>query len=516
MKRSRILTALISVTLTAVLTACSAIGNSGLVAPTDGMPNYSYSIGGNEKAKYEQEAPAPQTPSGVNNDPEAEKLVENKFTKTADEPVSTFSADVDTASYSLFRRLVQNNYSLKELISTAGGYIRTEELINYFRYDGKKPGEGELFGVSGKLVDCPWNENSKLLILGLQTEKPEVRAENNLVFLVDISGSMNSEDKLPLLQKTFSYLTSNLTENDTVSIVTYASGEKVVLEGCAGNKAEMIQKAIDSLKAQGATNGEAGLKTAYQLAEKYYKPDGNNRIILASDGDYNVGMSSVEEIEKFVSEKKKSGVFISVLGFGYGNYRDSIMETIADKGNGVYYYIDSETEAEKIFGDDLLSTLYTVAKDVKLQLTFDADSVSSYRLIGYENRMMSAQDFDNDTKDAGELGAGHSIAVCYELYLNEGAGKICDLSVRYKQPDGEKSELNEYSFTSDQTAAEADADTDLIAALCELGMILHESEYGSGLDLNSILALLDRNDYSNDRYRAQFVSLVRDLAGSGK
>ena len=453
--------------------------------------------------------------NGDNFDPEAVKIIENPFIKTADEPVSTFSADVDTASYSFLRRLITDNYTYEQIINLGGSSVRTEELINYFRYSYKLPEKSELFGVGAKLVTCPWNTDNSLLILGLQTEKPEIKTANNLVFLIDISGSMDSKDKLPLLQKTFSYLTSNLGADDTVSIVTYAAGEKVVLEGCEGNKAVVIQAAIDKLKASGSTNGEAGLKKAYELAEKYYKPDGNNRIIIASDGDLNVGISSVDEIKQFVSEKRDTGVFLSVLGFGYGNYRDSLMEAVADNGNGAYYYIDCEEEAEKVFGTDLLSTLYTVAKDVKLQVTFDAGTVSEYRLIGYENRLMTQQDFEDDTKDAGELGAGHCLTVCYELKLNtepeEGADHLFDLSVKYKKPDEDQSLLNEYSFLKSGTAAVADADTDLIAALCETAMILHKSEFCGDLTYKDVLKLLEAHDYSSDGYKEQFVSLISKL-----
>lgn len=502
MKKSKTVISIILVSAMLILASCTAAP-----APADVMePSNEYN--------YTSIAESPGLKPIGNYDPEKKGVTENPFVKTADNAVSTFSADVDTASYTLLRRLLKNNYSLDEIISTEGDSIRTEELVNYFKYDYKKPAENELFGVSCKLTPCPWNEESSLLTLGLQTEVPDKRLPNNLVFLIDISGSMYSEDKLPLLQRTFSYLTSNLTAEDTVSVVTYAAGEKTVLEGCAGNKADMIQSAINSLKAEGSTNGEAGLKKAYELAEKYYKPNGNNRIILASDGDLNVGMSSVDEIEKFVAEKRGQGVYISVLGFGYGNYRDSIMETIADKGNGVYYYIDGEEEAEKIFGTDLLSTLYTVASDVKLQITFDSENVAEYRLIGYENRVMSEEDFKNDTKDAGELGAGHSVTVCYELKLKEGNETenegLFDLSVRYKKPGEEKSVQNDYRFNLSITS-DPDADTNLIAALCELGMILHNSKYGKNLTLDDVCSLLEGHDYGSDQYKAQFAQMIKEL-----
>jgi hypothetical protein len=250
---------------------------------------------------------------------------------------------------------------------------------------------------------------------------------------------MRSSDKLGLLKKAFTYLTENIGNDDVISIVTYAGGERVVLEGCSGAKKAKILTAVNSLEANGSTNGEAGLKKAYQIAEKYYIEGGNNRIIMASDGDLNVGISSVDGIKKLVEEKRDAGVFMSVLGFGTGNYKDDKMETIADCGNGVYYYIDSEIEAEKIFGAELFSTLYTVAKDVKLQLTFNPEYITAYRLVGYENRMLANEDFENDTKDAGEVGAGHQVTVCYELCLTEAAmtegANWLELAVNYKLPD---------------------------------------------------------------------------------
>ena len=286
-----------------------------------------------------------------------------------------------------------------------------------------------------------------------------------------------------------------------------------MLDGCAGNKADLIQHKINSLKANGATNGEAGLKMAYQLAEKHFIQDGNNRIIIASDGDLNVGISSAEEMEAFITEKKNAGVYLSVLGYGYGNYRDSMMETIADKGNGVYYYIDGETEAEKVFCDDLMSTLCTVAEDVKIQITFDKTYVEEYRLIGYENRIMNAEDFDNDTKDAGELGAGHTVTVCYELKLTEEAKqaeKWLDLAVRYKNPGITKSELNEYAAGA-ATLCEPDDDMKFVSALIELAMLLHDSKYMPANYSFSALAEEVSGLNANDRYKAEFKTLIDKL-----
>lgn len=442
-------------------------------------------------------------------------IVENPFISTNIENISTFSADVDTASYTYLRKLINSGYTLRELRSTAGDALRTEELINYFDYGYNLPNDDELFGVTAQIADCPWNNESVLLILGLKTEKIAPTSGNNLVFLIDVSGSMGSDDKLALLKESFSYLVGQLNENDFISIVTYSGNEEIVLEGCKGNRGEKIMKEIESLEAQGSTNGEAGLKMAYQLAEKYYIQGGNNRIIMASDGDLNVGISSDEELESFVSQKRDQGVYLSVLGFGTGNYRDSKMETIADNGNGVYYYIDSEIEAEKIFGSDLISTLYTVAGDVKLQLTFDAECVSEYRLIGYENRMLNTEDFEDDTKDAGEVGAGHTVTVCYELMLTQPPEELneqwMNLAIRYKRLGETKSSLNEYPIGIESYTDQPNDDFYFVSSIIELSMILRQSEYMGNLSLEDVMALLEKVDLTLDSYKSEFAELVQEL-----
>ncbi len=460
---------------------------------------------------------AEKAPSAENEDIPPEdygKFIENDFISTSDESVSTFSADVDTASYAYFRRLVESGYSISELKSTAGSAIRTEEMINYFDYGYASPAEGELFSTQMQIAQCPWNENAKLMILGLQTKEVEAALKNNLVFLIDVSGSMDSKDKLRLLKTSFAHLVDKLGEDDTVSIVTYSGESKVVLKGCEGSKKEKILNAVNSLKAGGSTNGEAGMKTAYQIAEEYFVTGGNNRIIMASDGDLNVGISSVDEIEKYISEKRQSGVFLSVLGFGTGNYKDSKMETIADCGNGVYYYIDGETEAEKVFGTDLFSTLYTVAKDVKLQLTFDPDFISKYRLVGYENRLLNKEDFENDTKDAGELGAGHSLTVCYELILTDTAmeaeSEWMNLDVRYKAPDGEKSEENNYVFGKEAYTDAPDDQFKFICALIETSMLIHGSDHIGEITFTDISQDLKALSL-DDEYKLQFKALIEKL-----
>ena len=450
---------------------------------------------------------------------EQNHLLENPFIDASKQGTSTFSADVDTASYAYFRKLVQQGYNLSELKGTAGYSIRTEELINYFNYNYADPAENELFSKTAQIAPCPWNENNMLLVLGLKTVEAPVAKRNNLVFLIDVSGSMRSSDKLGLLKTAFTYLVENVGDDDVISIVTYAGGESVVLDGCSGAKKDKILKAVNSLEANGSTNGEAGLKKAYQIAEKHYIEGGNNRIIMASDGDLNVGISSVDGIKALVEEKRDAGVFMSVLGFGTGNYKDDKMETIADSGNGVYYYIDSEIEAEKIFGAELFSTLYTVAKDVKLQLTFNPEYVAAYRLIGYENRMLANEDFENDTKDAGELGSGHSVTVCYEIIPAESSdevtkpsGEFMKLSVRYKEPDGIRSELEERSFGIEAFTDRPDDNFKFISAVIETAMVLHDSEYIGEVTLYDVVDTLTSIEL-DDEYKEQFLLLIKALAG---
>ena len=442
-------------------------------------------------------------------------FIENKFIKTSVESVSTFSSDVDTASYSYLRRLIDQGYSLSEIIATAGVSIRTEELINYFDYSYPSPSGDELFSATMKIAPCPYNDEAVLMMLGLKAKEIEYAEKNNLVFLIDVSGSMNSNDKLGLLKKTFSHLTDKLGDDDVISIVTYSGNEEVVLDGCSGAKKDKILKAVNSLSAKGSTNGEAGLKKAYQLAEKHYIQGGNNRIIRASDGDLNVGISSVEELKSFIEQKRDSGTFLSVLGFGMGNYKDAQMETIADCGNGVYYYIDSETEAEKVFGSDIFSTLYTIAKDVKLQLSFNEDIIDAYRLVGYENRLLNKEDFENDRKDAGDLGAGHSLTVCYELILKdkpeESEGEWMKLAVRYKEPDEDKSKQEDYSFDRSCYSGTPDDTLLFVSSVIELSMLLHESFYAKDVTLRGILETLGSITL-NDEYKLAHKALIETLA----
>jgi len=441
-------------------------------------------------------------------------IIENEFVNTADTPVSTFAADVDTASYAYFRKLVNQDYDWDSLIATAGNHMRTEEMINYFQYQYDGPAAGELFGVNAVIADCPWNENSKLMVLGLQSETTNERKPNNLVFLIDVSGSMSSNDKLPLLKEAFATLVGQLTADDRISIVTYSGKERVVLEGCPGNQGDRIIKAVNSLEANGSTNGEAGLQKAYALAEEYRIADGNNRIIMASDGDLNVGISSQEDLQRYISDKRNEGVFLSVLGFGTGNYRDSKMETIANHGNGVYYYIDGESEAEKVLGSDLFSTLYTVAKDTKLQVTFSPEHIAQYRLVGYENRRLAAEDFADDSKDGGEVGAGHCLTICYELIITDKATESTEpwmtLAIRYKEPDGTKSQLNEYSIGAEALTDTPSEDFTFTANVVMVSMLLHKSRYIQNVTLADIIENLGELSLSAPD-RTEFYTLLQKL-----
>ena len=465
---------------------------------------------------FEPEAVGPNVPEL--NVPEAKPpvFVENPFINTAEQNTSTFSADVDTASYTYFRKLAQKGYNFQNL-KNSGSQFRTEEFINYFRYDVAGPKENELFGVYTELTPCPWNDETMLFRVTLQAEEAISEGGNNLVFLIDVSGSMSSQDKLPLLKTAFSYLVSNLGADDTVSIVTYSGREAVVLDGCNGLDTTAIMNAINSLRASGSTNGQAGLTMAYQIAEKHFKPDGNNRIIMASDGDLNVGISSAAELKSYIEEKRNQGVYLSVLGFGSGNYKDDNMEALADNGNGVYYYIDGETEAEKVFGTDLLGTLYTVAEDVKLQIEFNSERVESYRLVGYENRVMDNEDFENDKKDAGEVGASHQVTVVYEVKLSPTttysveSATIMTLRVRYKNPGESLSLLNEYALGNEIINEEPTADTRFIGAAIQTCMLLHGSEYAEGITLEGIVEELEALDLEGDAYKVEFRDIMKNF-----
>ena len=459
----------------------------------------------------------PGEPGDPGNNDSPDKFMENSFVNTEENNVSTLSADVDTASYTYFRKLVNSGYDWEELMRYAASSLRTEEFLNYFKYTATQPSENELFSVNSSIYPCPWNTNNVLFSMTLQAADATPAEGNNLVFLIDVSGSMMSADKLPLLKKAFSHLTDQLGENDIISIVTYSGKEAVVLDGCSGSKKETILSAINSLVASGSTNGQAGLQKAYQIAEKHRIEGGNNRIIMASDGDLNVGITSESELKNYITQKREAGIFLSVLGFGTGNYRDEKMETLADNGNGVYLYVDGEAEAEKIFSTDLLANLYTVAKDVKMQITFDKTYVSSFRLIGYENRILNEEDFTDDTKDAGEVGAGHQVTIFYELCLTEAAmtenTNWLEFAVNYKLPEEAVSVLpNLYNIGYADYTGTPDEDRIFMTAVIETCMLLHNSEYlPEDFGIDDVIENLSALDFSNYPERAEFRDLLIKL-----
>lgn len=447
------------------------------------------------------------------------KSEENIFKNALTSPLSTFSIDTDTASYSNMRRFILNGQKIPL------GSIRTEELINYFNYELEAPTDGQPFAISYEIGKCPWNEEHELAMVNIKGEEFTERKPQNLVLLIDVSGSMYSQNKLPLVKKSMELLLGNLDERDRISIVTYASGVKTVLDGVTADKKDEIIGAINSLTASGGTNGAGGIQLAYEVAQKY-KTDGNNRIILCTDGDFNIGISDNDELKKFIEEKRSNNIFLSILGFGMGNYKDDRMEMLADSGDGSYYYIDTLKEAKKVFCDELTKTLYTIAKDVKIQVEFNPAKVAEYRLVGYENRMLEAEDFKNDKKDAGELGAGACVTALYEIVPQTGeaksdlkyqpytftdSGEMMNIAVRYKKPQGGESILLEKAAGS-EIANETSDNFRFAAAAAELGMILNESEHKGTSSFDSAIELA-RGAMGKDTYgiRHEFVQLA-DLA----
>ena len=434
---------------------------------------------------------------------------ENGYKNVKNNPLSTFSIDVDNASYSNIRRFI-NSGSLPPADA-----VRIEEMINYFKYDYPEPRGEHPFSVYTELAVCPWNNKHQLLQVGLRGKSIDKTSlpPSNLVFLIDVSGSMNDPNKLPLLKSAFGLLVNELRPQDHVAIVVYAGAAGLVLESTPGNRKEVIMSAIDNLEAGGSTAGGAGLKLAYKEAEKNFVKGGNNRIILATDGDFNVGESSNGGMERLVEEKRELGIFITVLGFGMGNYKDDKMEIIADKGNGNYSYIDNLQEARRVLVREFGGTLFTIAKDVKFQLEFNPAKVDSYRLIGYENRLLNDEDFNDDTKDAGEMGSGHMVTALYEIVPagsgeripsvdplryqvsrkvqeEDYSGELLTIKVRYKQPDGSTSKLLEKPVRSNSASIEDVSDNlRFAAAVVEFGMILRESEYKGTSTLESAARL---------------------------
>lgn len=470
---------------------------------------------------YMQESPEPFNRDSYNS------ITENSFRSAKDAPLSTFSIDVDTASYANTRRYI-NEGSLPPKDA-----VRLEELINYFSYSYSSPKSESKhpFAIHHELTQAPWNEKSYLLRIGIKARDMETKSipPRNLVFLLDVSGSMMGSDRLGLIKKGMKLLVNQLTENDRVAIVVYAGAAGMVLEPTPGNDRQKILEALDSLQAGGSTNGGQGIQLAYGLAEKNFRKGGVNRIILATDGDFNVGVSDEGSLVQLIEEKRKSGVFLTVLGFGRGNFQDDRMEQIADKGNGNFAYIDSLSEANKVLVHEAGSTLVTVAKDVKIQVEFNPARVAGYRLIGYENRLLNDEDFNDDTKDAGEIGAGHTVTALYEVipaggkidskvdplkYQSDRAetghlNELATIKVRYKKPDGNKSTLLAQTVNF-STAENPSTDTQFASSVAMFGMLLRDSEYKGTATYDKTFAMA-RDSVGNDPhgYRSEFVRLVR-------
>jgi Ca-activated chloride channel family protein len=458
-------------------------------------------------------------------------IAENTFQKSADNPLSTFSIDVDAASYSNVRRMLNSGQL------PPAGAVRIEEMINYFQYDYPQPKKEDPFSFTTEISDCPWNPANKLVLIGMQGRKIPVEnlPASNLVFLIDVSGSMGTANKLPLVKASLKMLTDQLREQDKVSIVVYAGAAGLVLPPTSGANKTAIKDALERLDAGGSTAGGDGIKLAYKTASENFNKSGNNRVILCTDGDFNVGMSSDDDMERLIEQERKSGIFLTVLGYGMGNYKDNKMQKLADKGNGNHAYIDGMSEAKKVLVNEFGGTLFTIAKDVKLQVEFNPAKVQGYRLVGYENRMLNKEDFNDDKKDAGDLGSGHTVTALYEIipvgiksdFLKEVdplkyqksttalspssfSNEIMNIKFRYKAPGSEESKLMiqpvmDYSTSS----TKASENFRFAAAVAEFGMLLRNSEFKARASYTSVLqAAKNALVFDKEGYRKEFIHLV--------
>ncbi len=458
-----------------------------------------------------------------------DRIVENAFKSPTDNPLSTFSIDVDTASYANIRRFLNN----RELPRPDA--VRIEEMVNYFKYDYPKPEGEHPFAVQVDSASAPWKKDHRLVRIALQGDvvTNEERPDANLVFLLDVSGSMSNQNKLPLVKESLDLLIQKMDSRDRIAIVVYAGASGLALPSTTANNQETIKHALNNLQSGGSTNGGAGIELAYTVAQKHFIDGGINRVILCTDGDFNVGNTDRGGLTRLIEDKAKSGVFFSVAGFGMGNYQDATMEELSNKGNGNYAYIDSKKEARKVFEEDLLGTLFTIAKDVKIQVEFNPAQVAAYRLIGYENRMLAKEDFNDDTKDAGEIGAGHRVTALYEIVptgvevpttsnVDElkyqvtpktdklSSPEILTVKLRYKQPDGDVSQLLEVSFKDPGTSLKnASDDFRFAASVAGFGMLLRHSEYTHDLTLEEVLYMAQHAKGKDEGgLRSEFVELV--------
>lgn len=455
------------------------------------------------------------------------KIKANSFKKTKNNPLSTFSIDVDKAAYSNMRRFI-NDGSLPPQDA-----VRIEEMINYFTYDYPEPKADEPVSITMEYTDCAWNKKHRLVQIGLKGKSIEMdeAPASNFVFLIDVSGSMQSADKLSLLKSGFTLLTDQLRPQDRVSIVVYAGAAGVVLESTPGNEKDKINAAVQQLTAGGSTAGGEGIQKAYAIARENYIKDGNNRVILATDGDFNVGLFTESDLENLIVKEREDNIFLSVLGFGKGNLKDSKMERLADKGNGNYSYIDNIFEAKKVLVTEIGGTLYTIAKDVKLQVEFNPKHVKSYRLIGYENRLLNDEDFNDDKKDAGEMGSGHTVTALYEIVPagskeelssvdplkyqtisenNDAVNEVLTVKLRYKEPKGSKSKkISKVLYNNPVKLADASDNVRFASAVAQFGLLLRESVHKGNASYQKALDLA-RSAKGDDEngYRREFINLV--------
>jgi len=458
------------------------------------------------------------------NTEEYNPIAENEFKRVANDPLSTFSIDVDGASFSNTRRFLMNQNRMPPIDA-----VRVEEFINYFRYDYPNPTGEQPFSITTEIADCPWNQNHNLVHIGLQGKKIDLSkaAPSNLVFLLDVSGSMNEPNKLPLLKQSLSLLVEEMRPSDRIAIVVYAGAAGVVLPSTKASERAAIIGSLERLQAGGSTAGAAGIELAYKLAKENFIPNGNNRVILATDGDFNVGVSSESELIRLIETKRNEKIFLTVLGFGTGNYSDARMEQLANKGNGNYAYIDNLLEAKKVLVTEMGSTLFTIAKDVKLQVEFNPAQVASYRLIGYENRKLNNEDFNDDTKDAGELGAGHTVTALYEIvpvgaekdtlatvdplkYQTKsekvGSRDILTVKFRYKAPEGDVSKLIEKSLTADMRGG---SDLNWATSMAGFAMLLRQSKFAGDLTWEKVLAMARASKGADVQgYRAEAIRMI--------
>ena len=439
------------------------------------------------------------------------EIVENPFITADTQDTSYFSIDANTASYPNLRRMINGNQTIPK------DAVRIEEMLNYFNYDYVGPTDNSIMALNASAFDNPYNPSTKLFTIGLASKEIDfTNVRNNLVFLIDVSGSMYSEDKLPLVQSAFSLLVEQLNEGDRVSIVTYAGSDSVALSGAFGSEKQKIRAVIEDLSAGGSTAGSKGIHRAYELAREYFIEGGNNRVILATDGDFNVGLTSQSALKDFISEKRQSGIYFSVYGFGMGNVKSDLMETLALNGNGIYSYIDSIAEARRALVTDIGGSLVTVAKDVKASVTFNKEYIESYRLIGYENKLLTEEEFNDSNTDAGELGSGHTITVVYEIKLKdkaiESGTNLGEVVLKYKDPDATEEGATEQTLRMPVTDSiyheQMNVQDAFIASVIEFGLILRSSEYKADANLSLLITRLDGLELT-DELQVEFRELVK-------